>query len=57
MYALSYVQAPSGFDTPRIVPFTATLALVSLVVVGIVAGLYPALKAASLEPVEALRKE
>lgn len=57
MYALSFLQAPPGFDTPRIVPFTAALALVSLAFAGIVAGIYPARKAASLEPVEALRKD
>jgi putative ABC transport system permease protein len=46
-----------GFDPPRLVPWTAALALVSLSVSGIVAGLYPAGKAAALEPVEALRRE
>jgi len=46
-----------GFDPPKLVPWTAALALVSLSVSGIVAGLYPAGKAAALEPVEALRRE
>ena len=46
-----------GFDPPRLVPWSAALALISLSVSGIVAGLYPAGKAAALEPVEALRRE
>jgi putative ABC transport system permease protein len=46
-----------GFDPPRLVPWSAALAIVSLSLSGIVAGLYPAGKAARLEPVEALRRE
>jgi putative ABC transport system permease protein len=46
-----------GFDPPRLVPWSAALALASLSISGIVAGLYPAAKAAALEPVEALRRE
>jgi len=48
---------PPGFDMPKIVPSTATLAIISLTLAGIVAGLYPARKAALLQPVEALRKD
>jgi putative ABC transport system permease protein len=46
-----------GFDPPRIVPWTAALALVSLTLCGVAAGLYPAGKAAQLDPIEALRRE
>jgi len=47
----------SGFDPPRLVPWSAALALASLTICGIAAGLYPASKAAALDPIEALRSE
>ena len=46
-----------GFDPPRLVPWSAALAMGSLVLCGVVAGLYPASKAAQLDPIEALRRE
>ena len=51
------VRGPGGFDPPKLVPMSAVLAIGSLTLAGVVAGLYPARKAAMLQPVEALRQE
>jgi putative ABC transport system permease protein len=59
MWALAYFFTGSvpGFDPPRLVPWSAALAIISLALCGIAAGLYPASKAAALDPIEALRRE
>ena len=59
MFALGKAMGNNqmGFDPPRLVPWSAAMAMGTLVLCGVVAGLYPASKAAALEPVEALRKE
>jgi putative ABC transport system permease protein len=57
MALLGNYNGPGGFDPPRLVAKTAILAIGSLMLAGVAAGVYPARKAARLEPVEALRKE
>ena len=57
MMVLRTFDGPPGFDPPRLVPMSAILAIGSLTLAGLGAGLYPARKAAMLQPVEALRQE
>ena len=46
MAALGTLPSPPGWDTPKIVPSSAAIAIGSLALAGIIAGLYPARKAA-----------
>jgi len=57
MAMMGGIQGPQGFDPPKLVPMSAMLAIGSLTLAGVIAGLYPARKAAMLQPVEALRQE
>lgn len=54
---LAMLPSPEGWDTPRIVPASAAVAIGTLALAGIAAGLYPARKAALMSPVDALRQE
>jgi len=57
MAMMGGIQGPQGFDPPKLVPMSAMVAICSLTLAGVIAGLYPARRAAMLQPVEALRQE
>jgi len=57
MYSMRGMGKVPGFDPPTMSFMSATLAIGTLAIAGIVAGIYPARKAALLEPVDALRQE
>jgi len=58
LMALMNQLPPVGpFDPPQLVPWSAALAIGTLGVCGVLAAVYPARRAALLEPVEALRQE
>src|SRR5882724_8465521 len=57
MAMMGGIRGPGGFDPPKLVPMSALLAIGSLTLAGVIAGLDPARRAAMLQPVEALRQE
>jgi putative ABC transport system permease protein len=57
MYMMRGLGQVPGFDPPTMSFMSATLAIGTLAIAGIVAGIYPARKAAMLQPVDALRQE
>ncbi|MBL4586614.1 MAG: ABC transporter permease [Flavobacteriales bacterium] len=55
--AASSIKDPGIFENPSVDLRTAIIATLILIVAGTLAGLFPALKAASISPIEALREE
>lgn len=56
-FVSSSIDDPGIFMNPEVELFTAITATVVLVSAGVIAGLIPALRAASIRPIEALREE
>jgi putative ABC transport system permease protein len=57
MHLMSGMGQVPGFDPPTMSYMSATVAIGTLALAGMFAGLYPARKAALLQPVDALRQE
>jgi len=57
MAILHVAPTTPGFDPPTMSLLSAAVAITSLAIAGIVAGIYPARIAALLQPVEAMRQE
>jgi putative ABC transport system permease protein len=53
----SLIKDPGIFRNPEVELGTAIIATMVLVIAGTLAGLFPAMKAASIRPIEALREE
>lgn len=55
--ASGLIEDPGIFQNPEVDLYTASIATLVLIVSGTLAGLFPAIKAASVSPIEALRDE
>ncbi len=55
--AANAIEDPGIFQNPEVDLTTASIATLVLIIAGTLAGLFPAIKAASISPIEALREE
>jgi putative ABC transport system permease protein len=55
--AANAIEDSGIFQNPEVDLTTASIAMLVLIVAGTLAGLFPAMKAASISPIEALREE